>query len=217
METLRCNIMAQAHKRLRSDLNKVAFSIQQTSFRNREEAEQTIEKIRSILNWLENYQEVKERLVYLTLQEEDAAFAGSFKKDKISSLALTNQLIEAIEEYGISDSDNKRLNTGIKILLAYNQWVTAVEEEINQEETMLNLLFWDNGNDWIAEGVVTEIGKQVPRVEKEFERGGQLVQTKQSTPVHVWRRFLQMAKQELQLDKWTWFVREMFADKLARV
>jgi hypothetical protein len=216
METLRFNIIGQAHRRLRSDLDEVAFSIQQTSFRKKEEAEKTIGKIKGILEWLENYREVKKRLFHLALCRENAVAASGFSTDWVTNTELTNRLLNAINEHLRSSTENERINAGIKILLTYNQWASEVEELINQEETTLNMMFWDKDNEWYGGKPNYALCLPEDTVAEETNDTGHLVYMNQPNPVRVWRKFISVAKQELQIDKWKWLIREMFRDNLVR-
>ena len=143
----RYNMFNLIHKALCQMMYSTALSIQQTSFEDIYEAEETLEKLETVLHVFEKHAHHEDESVLPAVEKFDAVIAAELKKEHVTDVSLGNKLKNLINIYRYCNFTEERINCGSAISKAFIDFMIFNLEHIGKEEILLNHILWKNYTD----------------------------------------------------------------------
>jgi hemerythrin-like domain-containing protein len=204
----RYNIFYEVHKGLRAMLYETALQIQQTDFINNEEADQTIEQVKNLIELFDKHAHSEDQFVFAAVQPYDPAVVDAFEQEHVVDHTLGENLYNLLAALTNALSDDK-MRIGKLLYQAFIEFMIFNLQHMAKEEDIINKVLWRNYTDEELKGITGNIIANIQPVQMaQFTRwmmrglsnneiAGWLKDVKNTAPDHVFQSLMQMA--ELQL------------------
>jgi hypothetical protein len=214
MNTLRHNLFNQVHKGLRALLYETALAIQHTDFTQQQQAAFTLKKIEKVLWLFEGHANLEDRVVFPQLQSIAPDVIKDFEDQHETDHRLGQDLGDIIASYGYAQTPADRLQCGINLSQAFNEFTAFNLQHMNKEETIIMGLFWQHFTDEELLAKEREIANRVPPEKQEInqrymfrgmndaEINAWLQKVRRGAPEPVFNRLVELAQQELPGERW---------------
>ena len=218
----RFNIFNQIHKGLRAMLYDTALAIQHTDFTQPLEATQTMEKVEKVLDFFDEHALHEDQFILPSIEKYNKELVDNFEKEHVTDHKLANNLRNLKQVLDSSYHPETRFNIGREIFYLFNEFVAFNLDHMNREEEHLNKVLWDHYSDEeilvfernivnsLAPDKLFEESKWMMRGINNAEVISWLDGLKNGAPEFVFQAMLQLAMQELPVDRWLQ-VNERFA------
>lgn len=224
MNKLRFNAFNQIHKGLRALLYDTALSVQHTDFAQEAQAKATFRKIEKVLWLFEGHAHTEDSKVFPLLKAVAPEVVNDFEQQHVMDHQLGEDLHNSIVAYDFAQSATDRINCGIKLLQAFDEFTAFNLQHMNKEEAIINSLLWAHFTDEQLLALQRDIVAGIPPDKNEWysrwmikgvndaEMVGWLQKVKQTAPSVVFNGLVAMAEQELPEERWR-AIRDQLTEK----
>jgi hemerythrin-like domain-containing protein len=209
----RYNIFYEVHKGLRVMLYETALQIQQTDFINSEEAEQTIEQVKAVIELFDKHAHSEDRFVFTAVQPYDPTAVDAFEQEHVKDHALGESLTNQLTTFSNAISDDDKFRIGQQLYQAFIEFMIFNLQHMAKEEDIINKLLWRNYTDEELKGITGNILANIPpdqmaqftkwmmRGLSNHEIAGWLKEVKNTAPDFVFESLMHTATQELNVHR----------------
>jgi hypothetical protein len=138
----RINIFNQIHKGLRAALYHTATSLQQADFTAEAEAEEALSKIKEVVMLFDEHARKEDKFVLPAIVQFEPSVADAFEQEHLTDLALSGQLVAAVDGFESLLKAEDRAAAGRKINVQFAEFLVFNLKHMAREEDLLNQLLW---------------------------------------------------------------------------
>lgn len=143
----RLNIFNQIHKGLRALLYDTALSLQQTDFTSETESADAFNRIREVVMLFDEHAHKEDHFVFPSIADFEPAVIDIFSREHKKDLALSENLVQAIEAFGPVTDEAARIIAGIRLNTSFVAFMVFNLEHMAKEEDILNKILWQYYSD----------------------------------------------------------------------
>lgn len=215
MKTLRFNIFNQIHKGLRALLYDTALAIQHTEFLQAEQARHAFDKVEKTLWLFDSHAHTEDELLFPLLQTFAPDIVMDFEQQHQRDHELSESLRLIIHSYAFVADDTEKLQCGILLQQAFDEFTAFNLQHMNREETIINEALWQHYADQDIAAIEKTIVASLPPDKAEFS-GKWIMRGLNSTEIITWLKKVQamapdfvfnglcaIGARELPAERWT--------------
>ncbi|AKD57907.1 hemerythrin domain-containing protein [Spirosoma radiotolerans] len=214
MQNQRYNVFNQIHKGLRGMLYETAIRVQQTHF-SKAEASETIDQLNQVLLFFDEHAEHEDRFILPHIQKHNAQLIDELEKEHEIDHRLTQTLFDQIQEWKAATSANQLEAIGQRLHFGFSEFIAFNLYHMNKEENELIHLLWKHYTDaeirQMEHEIIQAISPQTLMAESRWMmrsiNDNEIIEwlsgVKHAAPAFVFDSFLQLAKEELPLERLT--------------
>jgi hypothetical protein len=162
----RFNCFNFIHKGLRAMLYDCALTLQQTSFSDPEEAAVAIQKIRDAVFLFREHGQHEDHFVMPPIKDVAAVMVTAFENEHVVDHALGSKLIQLINIFLDTTTDETRIIAGSALNKAYMDFMLFNLAHMAKEEIEINPVLWELFTDEELIAVNTRILESISDEEK---------------------------------------------------
>jgi hypothetical protein len=157
----RYNIYKRTHKGIRSLLFEAGARIQQTDFTKKRHAEYAINTIRQTTRSFLYHLRREDSIVYRSVAMEALYIITMLEQTNEKDAALAESVNEFTETYQSLKDKKAKIAFGLQLQNLFFEFMAAVLQHMNKEETVINELLWTKFTDRQLAELEWEIMKQI--------------------------------------------------------
>lgn len=147
MEQVRFNPFNQVHKGLRAMLYHTAFCIQHTDFTDNEATNETIAKVKQVIELFEEHAHTEDTMVFPLLKDFAPQLVTEFEQQHVRDHELGNELEQAVNGVEAANQAAQRIHAGFRLQQAFAEFTAFNLSHMNQEETIVKGALWERFTD----------------------------------------------------------------------
>jgi hemerythrin-like domain-containing protein len=219
----RYNIFFPIHKGLRAMLYETAIRLQQTTFSDADEAAETIDLVKTVVDLFESHAHKEDTYVLPAIAAYEPSVVAAFEQEHHEDHELGESLQKLVTAFGYATSPSAQLAIGEELTKAYTQFMVFNLKHMAQEEKCISPILWRYYTDTELHDITLQIMKAVPQHEMAFfsrwmvkglnnmEILYWLKGVKNTAPEPAFQALLSITQEELHPHRWN-LVQESLTD-----
>lgn len=208
----RYNVFNQIHKGLRHLMYDTALRLQTTDLANTD-AEEVINSVSLVVDLFDEHAHHEDKFVLPMVEKHNPALVADFEKDHELDHKLSEGLRELVKSWKSAVTEQERNITGQGIFYAFNEFIAFNLYHMNREEDTLLATLWKHHTDEeliaASQAIVASIPPDILMLESKWmmrsmnnpEITEWMMGIKHGAPAEVFAAYLQMAEQELPIER----------------
>ena len=210
----RYNIFFPIHKGLRAMLYETALCLQQTSFTDTEDAEETLQKMQEVIHLFKKHAHTEDNYILPAIAAYEPSVVTCFEEEHDEDLKLAQDLESVLLSFKSAYTDDAKQKCGEGLTNVFAQFVTFNLTHMAKEERLINEILWRYYSDAELHGITKQImaviqpsemleySKWMIRGMNNEEICGWLKGVKNSAPQSQFQSLLTITEQELHPHRW---------------
>lgn len=142
MTAPRYNGFQLIHKALRLMLYETATSIQRNDFANEAQTQPLLQQLKEVLTFYDDHAFHENTIILPAMAKYNQGLVDEFEKEHEEDHQLVEELQKNISAWELANTDVERINAGLSIFYAMNEFIAFNLYHMNKEEKVLNPEFW---------------------------------------------------------------------------
>jgi hemerythrin-like domain-containing protein len=219
----RYNIFFPVHKGLRTMLYETAIQLQQTSFADADEAADTIEQVKTVVDLFESHAHKEDNYVFPAIAAWEPSVVAAFEQEHAEDHELGESLQKWLTAFEYALAPSAKQTIGEELTKAYIQFMVFNLRHMAKEEQTISPILWRYYTDSELHDITLKIMKAVPQQEMAFfsrwmVRGLNNAEilywlrgVKNTAPAPAFEALLAVAEKELHPHRWS-FLQESLTE-----
>ena len=219
----RYNIFFPIHKGLRALLYETALQLQQTDFSEEEEAAETIQQVKTVVELFESHADKEDNYIFPAIISYEPSVAAAFEQEHVEDHQLGESLQKWLTAFEYAVAPSAKQTIGEELTNSFIQFMVFNLKHMAKEEQVINPILWRYYSDEDLHGITLEIMQNVQPQQMAFfsrwmvrglnnaEICHWLKGVKNTAPQPAFQALLSVAEKELHSHRWN-FVQESLTE-----
>jgi hypothetical protein len=205
-------------------LYDAAMILQHTDFIHEESVRSCFDKLEKVVAVFDGHAITEDEMVFPVIQNIAPDIVEDFESQHVTDHRLSHELLNLMLTYDYAKTVASKLQCGIKVQIAFQEFIAFNLQHMNKEETVINEILWNSFADEAIMGIEQQIvAKQDPSKAEfvmrwmlkginDMELIFWLEKVKKFAPPVVLEGLYTLAEQELSTERWS-MIREQVEEQ----